>query len=122
MLHLLLELLLFERIHSHVVVLSMIPDLIILDLHFDMRQILTRVAHHPVLQLLRDLVDEVVAESRLIHHHHGLRIHHGFLIGWTFAAYPDRLRTLVLEMLVIEIDQVALATVRIDLLVLLFAN
>ena len=56
--------------HSLRVLFCLIFVVVLLDLYLHMGQVLGRVTHHTILQLLCYLVDKIVSKASLIHHHH----------------------------------------------------
>ena len=56
--------------HSLRMLLCLIFVVVLLDLYLHMGQVLGRVTHHTILQLLCYLVDKIVSKASLIHHHH----------------------------------------------------
>ena len=70
---LLLLLLLHELLflqHSLRVLLCLIFVVVLMDLNLHVGQVLGRVTHHTILQLLCYLVDKIVSKASLVHDHH----------------------------------------------------
>ena len=97
---LLLLLLLHELLflqHSLRVLLCLIFVVVLMDLNLHVGQVLGRVAHHTVLQLLCNLVDKVVSEASLVHDHHCI------VTSRTASAWLSLKRALMVMLLILSL-------------------
>lgn len=97
---LLLLLLLHELLflqHSLRVLLCLIFVIVLMDLNLHVGQVLGRVAHHTILQLLCYLVDKIVSKASLVHDHHCI------ITARTARAWLSLKRALMVMLLILSL-------------------